>query len=157
MKLSEFKQHLASADKLDFMLPDGTYLPEHFHLTEIGFVTKRFMDCGGTVRKETAVSFQLWCANDYEHRLEAAKLLNIIALSERTLTMDDAEIEIEYQTDTIGRYGMHFDGRNFLLIPKHTACLAQDQCGTGTQKRKVALSGLKSSAEKTCKPGTGCC
>jgi len=31
-----------------FKLPEGTYLPAHFHMTEVGLVTKHFVDCGGT-------------------------------------------------------------------------------------------------------------
>jgi len=34
------------------MLENGTMVPEHFHVTEVGVVTKHFIDCGGTVRNE---------------------------------------------------------------------------------------------------------
>ncbi|HLN96071.1 MAG TPA: DUF6428 family protein, partial [Flavobacterium sp.] len=85
MKLSEIKKHLATAEFVNFMLPDGTFVPEHFHITEVGAVTKHFIDCGGTVRKENVVNFQLWNADDYDHRLKPQKMLNIIALSEKVL------------------------------------------------------------------------
>jgi hypothetical protein len=39
-------------------------VPEHFHVTEVGVVTKDFIDCGGTVRHEKVANFQLWDAND---------------------------------------------------------------------------------------------
>ncbi|MGL5112608.1 MAG: DUF6428 family protein, partial [Flavobacterium sp.] len=83
MKLSQVKSILKTVETVHFNLPDGTSVPEHFHVTEVGLVTKNFIDCGGTVRKETVVNFQLWDANDFEHRLKPQKLLNIIELSEK--------------------------------------------------------------------------
>jgi heme/copper-type cytochrome/quinol oxidase subunit 1 len=65
MKLSEIKTILASAEAVNFQLENGTYVPEHFHVTEVGMVTKNFIDCGGTTRTEKKVNFQLWDANDY--------------------------------------------------------------------------------------------
>jgi hypothetical protein len=53
MKLSEIKAVLAGADNVSFKLEDGTSVPEHFHVTEIGAVSKHFIDCGGTIRKAT--------------------------------------------------------------------------------------------------------
>lgn len=97
MKLSEIKSHLAQTQSVNFQLEDGTAVPEHFHVTEVGVVTKDFIDCGGTVRHEKVANFQLWDANDFEHRLKAGKLLSIISLSEKILGMEDLEIEVEYQ------------------------------------------------------------
>ncbi len=147
MKLSEIKNHLATAEAVNFQLPDGSFVPEHFHVTEIGMVTKHFIDCGGNIRLEKAVNFQLWDANDYEHRLKPQKLLNIIGLSERKLGIEDAEIEVEYQSATIGKYGLEYDGTNFRLIAKQTACLAKESCGTPSAPVKDAC----------CTPGSGCC
>ena len=93
MKLSEIKEILATAGGVNFKLENGNLVPEHFHVTEVGTITKDFIDCGGTVRHEKVANFQLWDANDYEHRLKAGKLLNIIALSEKILGMEDSEIE----------------------------------------------------------------
>ncbi len=157
MKLSEIKSILNIAENVNFQLPNGTPVPEHFHVTEVGVVTKNFIDCGGTVRNEKVANFQLWDANDYEHRLKAGKLLNIIALSEKVLGMEDhLEIEVEYQAETIGKYDLGFDGKTFQLLPKQTACLAMDQCGVPTAKQKVEMAVLGSS-ENSCTPGGGCC
>jgi hypothetical protein len=104
MKLSEVKTQLTGMEKLSFELPDGTFVPAHFHVTEVGVVDKQFIDCGGTVRREKVASLQLWQANDYDHRLAPQKLLSIIELSERVLEMEDLEVEVEYQADTIGKY-----------------------------------------------------
>jgi hypothetical protein len=157
MKLSEIKQHLSNAEAVNFELENGTQVPEHFHVTEVGVVTKHFIDCGGTVRNEKVANFQLWDANDYEHRLKPQKLLNIIALSEKVLGMEDLEIEVEYQSETIGKYDLEFDGKNFILTSKQTACLAQDKCGVPPQKQKVTLSSLTVANESCCTPGGGSC
>lgn len=142
-------------EKIAFQLPNGELVPNHFHVTEIGKITKHFIDCGGTVRKEEVVNFQLWNANDYNHRLHPEKLLDIIQLSERVLEIEDLEIEVEYQADTIGKFGLDFDGQNFLLTNKETDCLAKDKCGIPNEKPKVKLSELNN--ESSCTPGGGCC
>ncbi len=157
MKLSELKNKLQSVSELNFVLPDGTAVPQHFHVTEVGQVSKHFIDCGGTVRKEIAINFQLWEANDYDHRLAVNKLQGIISLSEKILDLQDAEIEVEYQSNTIGKYGLDYDGRNFLLTSKQTACLASDSCGAPAVKNKISLKDLQSSKNSCCTPGGGCC
>lgn len=156
MKLSEIKKQLLTVENVAFILPNGSPVPEHFHVTEVGLITKNFIDCGGTVRKETVVNFQLWDANDFEHRLKPQKLLNIIALSEKVLGIEDYEIEVEYQAETIGKYDLNFNGKEFLLLNKQTACLAEDQCGIPAEKQKVKLSEIASAAN-SCTPGGGCC
>jgi len=156
MKLSEIKNHLISAETVNFKLVSGAYVPEHFHVTEIGLVSKHFIDCGGTVRFEKVANFQLWNANDSEHRLKPQRLLKIIALSEKVLGIDDLEIEVEYQTDTIGKYGLYFNGKDFVLVPKQTACLASDSCGVPSTKQKVQLNALQTQTA-CCTPGSGCC
>ena len=67
------------------------------------------------IRNERTVNFQLWNADDYEHRLKPGKLLHIIKLSEDRLGIQDAEIEVEYQSDTIGKYDLDFNGKTFVL------------------------------------------
>jgi hypothetical protein len=155
MKLSQIKQLLGTVETVSFQLPNGTFVPEHFHVTEIGLINKKFIDCGGTVRNETVVNFQLWDANDYEHRLKPKKLLDIIQLSEKVLGIEDFEIEVEYQNTTIGKYDLGFNGENFELLNKQTACLAKDQCGSPSEKQKVRLSDINN--EPCCAPGGNCC
>lgn len=155
MKLSEIKQILPELENVEFQLENGTFVPEHFHVTEVGVVSKHFIDCGGVIRSENAVNFQLWDANDLEHRLKPTKLLNIIKLSEEKLGIEDFEIEVEYQQDTIGKFGLEFNGKHFLLISKATACLALDSCGVPVQKKKKNLSELQNAS--SCSPGSGCC
>jgi Family of unknown function (DUF6428) len=155
MKLSEVKRVLQTTDHVGFELQNGVAVPEHFHVTEVGMITKNFIDCGGTVRHEKVANFQLWNANDFDHRLKPQKLSDIIALSERVLGMEDLEIEVEYQEDTIGKFDLDFNGENFVLLSKQTNCLAEDKCGIPPQKLKVNLLDLPPVA--ACTPGGGCC
>ncbi|MEN2487965.1 DUF6428 family protein [Flavobacterium sp. B11] len=157
MKLSEVKQILPTLDNVEFQLENGTFVPEHFHVTEVGVVTKNFIDCGGVIRNEKAVNFQLWDANDFEHRLKPNKLLNIIQLSEDKLNIEDLEIEVEYQSNTIGKYDLEFNGKTFILKNKTTACLAQDACGIPAEKQKINLTQLTSDTASCCTPNSGCC
>ncbi len=154
MKLSEIKNHLASLKTIAFQLPNGELVPNHFHVTEVGRVTKNFIDCGGTVRNEEIVNFQLWKADDYDHRLHPEKLINIIELSEKLLNIADLDIEVEYQGSTIGKYGLDFDGTNFLLTTTLTDCLAKDKCGI-PEKPKVKIAEIKQ--QTSCTPNSGCC
>ena len=157
MKLSELKTILNSAESVDFKLENGNLVPEHFHVTEVGVVTKHFIDCGGTVRNEKVANFQLWNANDFEHRLKPGKLLGIIGLSEKILGMEDLEIEVEYQSDTIGKYDLGFDGKTFILGTKQTTCLASDACGIPPEKQKIRVSLADLENQACCTPGGGCC
>ncbi|UUC44151.1 DUF6428 family protein [Flavobacterium cerinum] len=153
MKLSSIKEILPALDNAEFQLENGAVVPEHFHVTEIGVITKHFIDCGGAIRNEKVVNFQLWNANDFEHRLKPTKLLNIIKLSEEKLGIEDAEIEVEYQSSTIGKYDLDFNGNHFMLKNKQTACLAQGACGIPPEKKNLAAL----SANNACTPGGGCC
>lgn len=157
MKLSEIKAILPTLANVEFQLENGDFVPEHFHVTEVGTVTKHFIDCGGKVRNEKVVNFQLWNANDFEHRLKPGKLLHIITLSEEKLGIEDDEIEVEYQNTTIGKYDLTFNGKTFVLKNKTTACLAQDACGIPVEKQKVRLSELSSNKTSCCTPDSGCC
>lgn len=157
MTLSQFKAHLAAREAVSFLQTDGQPVPPHFHVTEMGLVTKDFIDCGGTVRSERAVTFQLWVADDTDHRLVSPKLLGIIAMGERIFGSDDLEVEVEYQGDTIGRYGLDFAGGHFQLTAKQTDCLAKEQCGVPELAEVGAFFSLTQSTAGACKPGSGCC
>jgi len=157
MTLEQIKNILPSLENVEFQLENGKFVPEHFHVTEIGMVTKNFIDCGGTMRKEERVNFQLWNADDFEHRLKPGKLLHIITLSEEKLGIGNFEIEVEYQDTTIGKYDLDFNGKNFVLKNKVTACLAQDACGIPQEKQKINLINLKDDKSNSCSPNSGCC
>jgi hypothetical protein len=156
MKLSEVKASLSGLNEVTFQLPNGEFVPVHFHVTEVGAITRHFIDCGGTERLEKKINFQLWEANDYDHRLAPQKLAKIIDLSIDKLGLGDLEVEVEYQAETIGKYFLDFNGKNFVLQTTQTACLAQDQCGIPPQKQKVQLQSLGKETN-SCTPGGGCC
>lgn len=156
MTLEQIKKILPTLENVEFQLENGNFVPEHFHVTEVGIINKNFIDCGGTMRNEKVVNFQLWNADDYEHRLKPNKLLNIIKLSEEKLGIENSEIEVEYQSDTIGKYDLEFNGKYFVLKNKTTACLAQDACGIPAEKQKVNLASL-SNKQSCCSSESGSC
>ncbi len=153
MILSELKKSLAQTTHPVLLHLDGNPIPAHYHITEVGHKTKTFVDCGGTMRKEERITFQVWVAKDFDHRLTSEKLLSIIESYETNILNSDMEVELEYQEDTIGIYGLHFDGRFFHLQPLQTDCLAPDRCGIPVTKTKIAMAQLGGS----CTPGGGCC
>ena len=157
MKLSEFKIALSRCQELTFILPNGQAVPSHFHVTEVGQIDKHFIDCGGTIRKEQMINFQLWEANDYDHRLGAEKLFRIIELSEKELGIGNHDIEVEYQGETIGKYHLEFENGRFLLLSTVTDCLAKDKCGIPPEKLRVSLADLGKKTTTCCTPDSGCC
>ncbi|MEE9439504.1 MAG: DUF6428 family protein [Saprospiraceae bacterium] len=154
MKLESFKSVLSSLKTLSFQLPNGDLVPSHFHVTEVGKITKNFIDCGGVIRNEEVVNFQLWQADDYNHRLHPEKLIHIIELSQQKLDIGDLEIEVEYQGETIGKFGLENDGNNFLLITKQTDCLARDKCVVPEKKEIIGIPVISNSC---CTSDTDCC
>lgn len=151
MLLSEFLFALSKIDSFRFQEPNGRFVPPHFHITEVGVINKHFIDCGGTERKERVVNFQLWSSNDIQHRLNPKKVIDIIHLSQQRIGIADGQIEVEYQGDTIGKYGVAFDGINFQLVPKHTDCLAREMCDAPSPKAETT------SEDSCCSPADGCC
>ncbi len=137
MKLNELKATLARhADALPrFTLPDGDQIPAHFHITEVGHVTKRFIDCGGTLHdtKHTCL-LQTYVADDIDHRLSAGRFFKILSLGEQVLPHDDLEVEVEYDCCVVAQYpvvsatlnGPHLE---LQLGAKRTDCLAKQRCG----------------------------
>ena len=148
MNLEKIKNILPKLEKSKLDLENGTKIPSHFHITEVGKITKHFIDCGGTVRLEEKINLQLWYSEDVEHRLEPKKLLGIIKLSERELELPDINIEVEYQAESIGKYALEFNGANFVLTNQKTDCLAKDNCGIPEKELEVS---------SCCTPESGCC
>ncbi|MBN9521759.1 hypothetical protein J0H58_25125 [bacterium] len=138
MTLDAFIRALAdgSAAPLHLMLPDGAFVPAHFHVTEVGRVQKDFIDCGGTVRSSVACVLQVWVADDTGHRLDTTKLAAILRLAAPVLKATDLPVEVEYETGVVAQYPVAAaevtpGGVLLHLGAKHTACLAPDRCGVG--------------------------
>jgi hypothetical protein len=122
------------AAAIHLMLPDASFVPAHFHVTEIGRVQKDFIDCGGTVRSSTACVLQVWVAEDTDHRLDTMKLAGILRLAAPLLKTPDLPVEVEYEHGQLSQFPVSAaevtpSGVLFHLGTKHTACLAPDRCG----------------------------
>jgi Family of unknown function (DUF6428) len=135
MKLSDFKKLLTEHQNknIRFMLPTGTKIPPHAHVTEVARIDKRFVDCGGTFRTEFTCRLQTWFADDTDHRLTAGKLLSILQKAATFLETETLEVDVEYEAPFISQFpiaGIEADGEVLLLKlgTKHTACLAEDRC-----------------------------
>ena len=138
MTVSEFLAILVAnpGAKMHFMLPDQSFVPAHYHITEIGRVHKDFIDCGGTVRSLTSCMLQVWVASDVDHRLETTKLAKIMEIARPLLKFDDLPVEVEYEDAVVAQYPLGGaevtpSGILFYLGTKHTACLAPEKCGVG--------------------------
>ncbi len=139
MILAELKQLLFENPEaaITIQLPDGGLVPSHFHVTEVGLVKKDFIDCGGTRRSSQRCQLQLWVANDTEHRIDAAKLLQIISLGQSLLGSEDLEVDFEYSEDFISQFPLTaadcVENRIVLSLGGRTTdCLAKDRCGIGS-------------------------
>ena len=118
---------------IQIVLPTSEMIPAHFHITEVGHVQKRFVDCGGTLRSNSSCVLQVWVANDLEHRLDTTKLAAIIDKGIGLFDDDQIPVEIEYERGVISQYPVERievlgKGIIFGLTSKHTACLAPDKC-----------------------------
>lgn len=137
MKLKDLKATLAlHPDALPlFILPDGDRIPAHFHITEVGHVAKRFIDCGGTLHDTTDTCLlQTYVADDVEHRLNAGTFAKILQLGDQVLPHDDLEVEVEYDCCVVAQYPIataEFSSNRIeiWLGEKHTDCLAKEKCG----------------------------
>ena len=135
MNIREFQQHLEAHRDMPvaFQLPDGGFIPAHFHITEVGHVKKTFVDCGGTRRTQETCLLQTWVANDEDHRLPAGKLADIFAKSHDVLPDHELPVEIEFEDYVVAQFPVQdvrpVDGAlTFTLGLKHTDCLAKEVC-----------------------------
>ncbi len=137
MKLSDLKSVLRShpGTTTRFILPDGQPAPAHFHISEVGHVARRAVDCGGTVHEaiDTCV-LQTFVANDFDHRLDGETFAQILDLGRSVLPSEEIEVEVEYDNGNATQYpvrdaqlsGPHLEIR---LEGKHTDCAAKEKCG----------------------------
>ncbi|MDB6140697.1 MAG: hypothetical protein JWO94_3769 [Verrucomicrobiaceae bacterium] len=116
-----------------FILPDGGMIPAHAHVTEVGRVDKRFIDCGGTRRSDSHCLLQTWVANDEHHRLNAGKLAGIISKGKELLGDELLPVQIEYEEELVSQFPLAHasleDGVIYLHTGmRHTDCLAKELC-----------------------------
>lgn len=159
MNLRELKDLLASHSGGHFRirLPDGSAVPQSFHITEVGRVRKTFLDCGGTLRDLTICQLQVWVGRDYDHRIETGKMAAILEKAHSLLPEDEIPVEIEYEDRVISQYtitGHDITGDAVILnlAHKHTECLAPELCGLPA----LPAAGRFTAAANRCGP-SGCC
>jgi hypothetical protein len=164
MNIREFLNHLQ--DRPDahvaIRLPDGSLVPAHFHITEVGHVTKRFIDCGGTRREQESCLLQVWVHDDIEHRLEAGKLAAIFQKAGDVLPHDGLEVEMEHERDCVAQFPVEgAEARDGVIVfnlgVKHTDCLARGICLPDACAPKPPVTLKIKAATPTCAPGSGCC
>jgi len=138
MNLKSFRQILAESGErhLRFAISSSEQIAPHFHVTEIGRVTKDFVDCGGVRRKTECCVLQTLVANDTDHRLSAKTLAGILRLADKLDIDESLEVEVEMQgrsieTWAIEDHAVSATELRLMLRTKSTACLAPDRCGIG--------------------------
>ena len=150
MRVSELVKALteASSSTIRFRLPSGELSPAHAHVTEIARINKRFIDCGGTLREDALCRLQTWVADDYDHRLTAAKLAKILEKAHTVLGDQDLDVDVEHDmgfvtqfplasVDLIGSEAiLNLQGRN-------TACLAPELCCPTPPQGSIVSLGSK--------------
>ncbi len=138
MNLTELKAQLQTQPGLTITiaLPDGGRVPAHFHITEVGHLAKRFIDCGGTIRTSETCVLQTYFGSpkDDGHRLTSGKLAKILDLAQPILPSDELPVEVEYEEGVISQFPLaevtvDAGGLVLQLGLKHTDCLAKDKCG----------------------------
>lgn len=138
MTISQFTDLLHSHPNKPFhlVLPGEGRVPASFHITEVGHVVKKFLDCGGRLHTLQTCQLQAWVWTDTEHRLLAGKMAGVLGLARAkgVLPSDtDLDVEFEYESEAISqypvaRYAVTDDAVVFYLEAKHTDCLAKDVC-----------------------------
>ena len=155
MDLGQFSEVLKQSPNQTFRIeiPTGKLLPQHFHVTEVGKLTKDFVDCGGVRRSEATCVLQTLVASDFDHRLSTTKFSGILEKS-ALLELDNClEVDVEVQGTTIEMYRIESaeprDGQLVIKLQnKQTACLAPDKCGLDI----VSLNG-----QSCCSGQSNCC
>ncbi len=137
MKISQFATLLESHPEKPFhlVLPGENVVPASFHITEVGHVTKKFIDCGGKLHTVESCQLQVWLGDDTDHRLYAGKMAGVLNLARGrgVLPDEDLDVEIEYEDTAISQYTVDsftVSDRAVVLnlAGKHTDCLAKESC-----------------------------
>jgi hypothetical protein len=115
-----------------FVLPDGDYVPAHAHVTEVGYVVRNFIDCGGLTGKEEKVVLQTHVGSDVDHRLRSDRFATILQLGSRVIPGADLDVDVEYDCCVVAQYpivkatpdGEHL---NLILQRGRTQCRARER------------------------------
>lgn len=158
MTLTELTALLTAHPDRNFRiaLPDGSAVPQSFHVTEVGRIHKTFLDCGGKLREITTCQLQVWVGPDFDHRLETGKMAAILAKAGPYLPDGSIPVEVEYEDKVISQYviaghELTEDAVVLSLEHKHTECLAPELCGL------PPLPGPRKIKSSPCCGPQGCC
>ena len=134
MTLHDLKNALKANPKLfpRFVLANGDYIPAHAHVTEVGYVVRTFIDCGGQTGKEEKVVLQTHVGNDADHRLRADRFAKILELGNRVIPSADLDVDVEYDCCVVAQYPVaeaRSDGEHLNLILRRgwTQCRARER------------------------------
>jgi hypothetical protein len=146
MQLAEFKKYLSQhLDKnIQFILPTGTKIPFHAHVTDVARIEKRYIDCGGTFRTELLCRLQIWFADDTGHRVSARTLFKVLEKAAPFLETEELDIDVEYEAPFISQFPVSIiestgDVLTVRLAIRHTTCLAPDRCLPPSLPAKINL------------------
>ena len=132
-----------------FVLPDGDYIPAHAHVTEVGYVIRNFIDCGGLTGKEEKVVLQTHVGDDTDHRLRSDRFAKILRLGNRVIPSTDLNVAVEYDCCVVAQYPIaeaRPDGEHLNLILRR----GRTQCRARERRR------LETAAD-CCAPSAACC
>ena len=134
MKLYDLQNTLEANPELfpRFVLPNGDYIPAHAHVTEVGYVVRNFIDCGGLTGKEEKVVLQTHVGSDIDHRLRSDRFAKILRLGNRVIPGADLDVDVEYDCCVVAQYpiaeitpdGEHL---NLILQRGRTQCRARER------------------------------
>ncbi len=136
MNLSQLKTGLAAhADKpVRFVLPTGSAMPPHAHITEVARIAKHFVDCGGVRREDSFCRLQTWHADDTAHRLTAGKLLSILSKAAPLFGELEPEVDVEHEAPFLSLFPVEATSVSDAVFAirlgiRHAECMAEDRCG----------------------------
>jgi len=132
-----------------FVLPDGDYIPAHAHVTEVGYVVRNFIDCGGLTGKEEKVVLQTHVGSDADHRLRSDRFATILQLGSRVIPGSDLDVDVEYDCCVVAQYPIGEatpDGEHLNLILQH----GRTQCRARERRESETATGC-------CATSTTCC
>jgi len=134
MTLHDLKNALKANPKRfpRFVLPNGDYIPSHAHVTEVGHVTRSFIDCGGQTGKEEKILLQTHVGDDADHRLRSDRFSKILELGNRVIPSADLDVDVEYDCCVIAQYPVaearpDSEHLNLILGRGRTRCRARER------------------------------
>jgi hypothetical protein len=157
MQLSELKKSLTEygSRNIRFILPTGSKIPPHAHVTEVARIDKKYIECGGTRSTDTICRLQTWFQDDTDHRLTAGKLSAILEKSASFFDKKDPEVDVEHEAPFISHFPIekieaNGDTLMVQLGVKHTACLAEDRCLPPNLNKSYQSKLLPKTKQKNC-------